>query len=67
MSYCRFENTYSDLLDCLDHIDQKASNERDERYRVRLVDLLKRVNDEYDLIEDLDEEDEDVLYEHNDD
>lgn len=66
MSYCRNENTYHDLIDCLSHIDQKAETERDERYRVRLVDLLQRVKDEYDLIEDLEDNDE-VLFEYNND
>jgi hypothetical protein len=33
---------------------------------VRLVDLLQRVKDEYDLIEDL-EDDEEVLFEYNND
>jgi hypothetical protein len=40
MSYCRFENTYHDLQDCLDNINQPASNERDERYRIRILNLL---------------------------
>ena len=42
MSYCRFENTYNDLLDCLDHIDDEASNDRDEEYRQRLIKLIAR-------------------------
>ena len=53
MSYCRFENTYNDLLDCFENIEQEAGNERDERYRVRLILLLK---ENMDLIEDLNEE-----------
>jgi hypothetical protein len=50
MSYCRFENTYNDLLDCFDNIESEAGNERDERYRIRLIQLLK---ENMDLIEDL--------------
>ena len=53
MSYCRFENTYNDLLDCLENIQEEAGNERDERYRIRLIELLK---ENADLIEDLSEE-----------
>jgi hypothetical protein len=53
MSYCRFENTYNDLLDCFENIEQEAENMRDERYRVRLILLLK---ENMDLIEDLNEE-----------
>ena len=50
MSYCRFENTYNDLIDCLDNISSEAGNERDERYRIRLIKLLA---DNMDLINDL--------------
>ena len=50
MSYCRFENTYNDLLDCLDNIEYVAPNERDERYRIRMIQLLK---ENIDLIEEL--------------
>jgi hypothetical protein len=50
MSYCRFENTYHDLLDCLNNISEEAGNERDERFRIRLIKLM---NDNKDLIEDL--------------
>jgi len=53
MSYCRFENTYHDLLDCFENIEQEAENMRDERYRVRLILLMK---ENMDLIEDLNEE-----------
>jgi len=53
MSYCRFENTFHDLLDCLENIQQEAENMRDERYRIRLIELLK---ENADLIEDLSEE-----------
>ena len=53
MSYCRFENTYHDLQDCLDNLNQPASNERDERYRIRLINLL---NDNLTLIEELRDE-----------
>jgi hypothetical protein len=52
MSYCRFENTYSDLLDCLENISDEAGNERDERYRIRLIQLLKENKD---LIEELED------------
>ena len=40
MSYCRFENTYNDLVDCLENINDEASNDRDERYRVKMIRLL---------------------------
>ena len=50
MSYCRFENTYNDLIDCLDNINDEAGNERNERYRIRLIKLIA---DNMDLISDL--------------
>ncbi len=53
MSYCRFENTYHDLVDCFDNIWNEAENERDERYRRRMIELLKERIDE---IEELAEE-----------
>ena len=49
MSYCKFENTYHDLIDCLENIESEASNERDERYRIRIIQLLK---ENIDLIEE---------------
>lgn len=33
MSYCRFQNTLSDLLDCLDHIIDDELSEDEERAR----------------------------------
>ena len=50
MSYCRFENTYNDLVDCLENISDEASNDRDERYRIRMIRLL---SNNIGLIEDL--------------
>ena len=52
MSYCRFENTYNDLLDCLENIESVAENGRDERYRIRMIQLLK---ENIDLIEELED------------
>ena len=50
MSYCRFENTYNDLIDCIENITEESSNDRDERYRIRLIKYLA---EHADLIEDL--------------
>ena len=41
MSYCRFENTYNDLIDCIENMDKQSENDRDERYRERLLLLMK--------------------------
>ena len=53
MSYCRFENTFNDLIDCFDNIWEEAENERDERSRKRMIQFLKERIDE---IEELSEE-----------
>ena len=50
MSYCRFENTFNDLVDCLDNISQEAENERDERARKQMIHLLY---ENMDFFEDL--------------
>ena len=49
MSYCRFENTFGDLIDCLENITEETNN-RDEDYRKRLVRLL------VDMVENCDDE-----------
>ena len=54
MSYCRFENTYNDLADCSEHIYAEASNDRDEEYRQKLVQLVMDIATElFEINEDL--------------
>jgi hypothetical protein len=48
MSYCRFENTYRDLLDCLDNINEQLSNS-EAGYRESLVEICREIIDEYEL------------------
>lgn len=59
MSYCRFENTFGDLIDCLENITEET-NSRDEGYRKRLVELLlnmvENCDDEADLMSYLENE-----------
>lgn len=57
MSYCRNENTYLDLQDAIEHITQVAETERDERYRHRLIDLIKEAAQ---TIEDMEAELENI-------
>jgi hypothetical protein len=40
MSYCRNENTYHDMVDCIQNFDLVAGNQRDESYRKRLLSLI---------------------------
>ena len=44
MSYCRFENTYNDLIDCIENMSKQSDNDRDERYRERLLILMKNLD-----------------------
>ena len=48
MSYCRFENTYRDLLDCLDNMNEQLS-ESEAGYRESLVGVCKEIIGEYEL------------------
>lgn len=43
MSYCRFENTVSDLLDCRGHINDKLTGDYEPIARQRLVELCASV------------------------
>lgn len=47
MSYCRFENTMSDLRDCLNHIHREAENEYDERARKEMIELFREIGEDY--------------------
>ena len=54
MSYCRFENTFNDLIDCFNNIWEEAENMRDERFRKTMIRYLKEQIDEIEeLAEDL--------------
>jgi hypothetical protein len=55
MSYCRFENTYNDLVDCIENMSKESSNNRDERYRERLLILMKDIVDSGEVDEILEE------------
>lgn len=55
MSYCRFENTYDDLRDCLEALEdagsveavQEEANSTERIYVKRLVELCKEINERY--------------------
>jgi hypothetical protein len=46
MGYCRFQNTYSDLCDCDEHMDDELSQD-EAKYRKRIIGLCKRIVDCY--------------------
>lgn len=49
MSYCRFENTLSDLLDCEEALEEAGTelSESEERARRELIEACKRIVDDY--------------------
>ena len=47
MSYCRFVNTYGDLLDCNDHLNDSDLSEDEEKYRKALIVLCVRIAEDY--------------------
>ena len=62
MGYCRFENTFNDLVDCQEALDNYGAEEiiegasEYEKPKVRqLIELCKEISDRYDYV--LDEDD----------
>lgn len=50
MSYCRFENTYSDLQDCYDSLSNKSFDELSEserKYAIKLVRMCSDISDDF--------------------
>ena len=50
MSYCRFQNTYSDLKDCFDALNEKSLNELSEsekKYAIKLIELCRDITDDF--------------------
>lgn len=46
MSYCRFQNTLKDLIDCYNHLEDLEIGKEEEEAREKLIDLcLKIVED----------------------
>lgn len=48
MSYCRFENTYSDLKDCYNNINEnlRGMSKSELKYRDKLIQLCQDILDE---------------------
>ena len=53
MSYCRFQNTLSDLRDCYEHIEDDDLSKEEDRARKNLVNLCRDILDVlgYEVIE----------------
>jgi hypothetical protein len=48
MSYCRFENTYYDLKDCLENLDEADDlSESEARYRLKLIKMCVSIAADY--------------------
>ena len=61
MSYCRFENTASDLADCLDALENGALTEDLSSYEKRgLEDLLNYCQEILDIKEEIEQALEDT-------
>lgn len=62
MSYCRFENTFKDLQDCLEDLYYgdgfSELSKSEQKYRNKLIDLCKNISDEFEEEEIIEEEDE---------
>ena len=61
MSYCRFENTYVNLVDCYNNLNNELSD-RENQYKEMLVTLCKDIVEEYEFVK-MSEEDDDVEFE----
>ena len=64
MSYCRFENTYSDLIDCKNALldiaeDGESISKSEWSYAKRMRDLCERFIDSFDEIDESEIEFED--------
>jgi hypothetical protein len=57
MGYCRFENTYSDMMDCYYNINNNLS-EREHKYREKILELCEQMISEFDENNLVDEEEE---------
>jgi hypothetical protein len=47
MSYCMFENTFEDLKDCLEHMDDKDLSESEKKYQNKLINLCIKLAEDY--------------------
>jgi len=47
MDYCRFRNTLGDLLDCMDHMDERLDDEEELKARDEIIHLCIWVAENY--------------------
>lgn len=62
MSYCRFENTFRDMQDCQNALDDKGlrgMSSSEKKYAKRLIEMCKEIVDNHEGLLDEDDSDED--------
>lgn len=60
MSYCRFQNTYRDLRDCLNDMnstDFLELSETEQNYRNKIVEMCKEIAEQFEVEEEIINED----------
>ena len=60
MSYCRFQNTYRDLRDCLNDMnstDFLELSETEQNYRNKIVEICKEIAEQFEVEEEIINED----------
>lgn len=45
MDYCRFENTYNDLLDCQNHLEDNDLSDSEEIAKENLLSLCEQITE----------------------
>jgi hypothetical protein len=52
MSYCRFEGTYNELIECLENFEDNDISEQEQKYKLKLIRLCQKITNNYeDLLE----------------
>jgi hypothetical protein len=47
MSYCRFQNTWSDLVDCYNAMDDSELSDAESKARLKLIKLCAKIAGDY--------------------
>ena len=47
MSYCKYENTLSDLRDCYETMDDEPGNETEKKCKAKLIELCREIAENY--------------------
>ena len=47
MNYCRFENTVTDLLDCEDFVGDRNLSDDENKQRIHLIEICRRIAEQF--------------------